>query len=332
MCQVILTRSQNEFGPKHLADENCLYDSIQEELILLSERQDSYPSESIGNGLSRFSLYDLLSCPDDNKVKLLVRLMVVTMKEYHGTMEGLEKKLRCLEETIGLEAGRWLLNYRASGYPAVSHSDIYRKVYDPHYRVIKWEFANFFPVLSAVQHLLFSRREPIVVSIDGRCGSGKSSLAKLIQKVFSCNVFHMDDFYLPSQQRAATWESIPAGNMDLKRFREEVLLPAKAGRGVIYRPYDCQNCRLSEPIYFSPARLNVIEGSYSQHPLLADQYDLKLFLTCDPEVQKKRLEAREGDKVSIFFFHWIPMEERYFNVFAIENNSDLVLDTGRLLE
>ena len=38
--------------------------------------------------------------------------------------------------------------------------------------------------------------KPLLVAIDGRCASGKSTLAKDLQKQLDCNVIHMDDFYL----------------------------------------------------------------------------------------------------------------------------------------
>jgi len=32
--------------------------------------------------------------------------------------------------------------------------------------------------------------------------------------------------------------------------------------------------------------------------------------------------------VKSFFTHWMPMEERYFEAFGIEKNSDMRVDTG----
>ena len=43
--------------------------------------------------------------------------------------------------------------------------------------------------------------KPLLVAIDGRCASGKSTLAKDLQKQLDCNVIHMDDFYLQPHQR-----------------------------------------------------------------------------------------------------------------------------------
>lgn len=317
---------QNEFGPRHLAEKDRLYRGIQSEMESLSGGEDMPGTERIGNGLSRLSLKGLPHPDTDGQ--LTAQLMIQTMERHSGDMESFEKKLQALEARLGTEAKRWLDTYRADGCRPVSHSETYREAYDPHYRVIKAAYADWFQVLSEISWLL-DQRQKLVISVDGRCGSGKSSLAAVIEEVFSCNVFHMDDFYLPFSQRQDDWMSIPAGNMDLERFREEVLEPVKTGQNVLYRPFDCQAGGLAESFAVPYSTLTVIEGSYSQHPMLADQYDLKIFLTCNPDVQRMRLTAREGEGVHSFFSRWMPMEERYFKAFSIEEKSDMILDTGR---
>ncbi len=317
---------QNEFGPRHLAEKHRLHQGIQSEMAQLCGSEGENGTEAIGNGLSRLSLCGLAH-PDTDGQRI-AELMILTMEHHSGSMEGLERKLKDLEKKLGPEAEQWLDEYRTGGCRPVHHSEVYRSTYQPYYRVIKTEYANWFPALSEIASLL-AAQQPVVISIDGRCGSGKSSLAAVIKEVFSCNVFHMDDFYLPPHRRADDWESIPAGNMDLERFKMEVLQPVKEGSGVLYRPFDCQTGSLAEPSAVPPTQLTVIEGSYSQHPMLADQYNLKIFITSGPEMQRKRLTEREGDYVQVFFSRWMPMEERYFAVFAIENKSDMILDTSR---
>ena len=40
-----------------------------------------------------------------------------------------------------------------------------------------------------------------ILAIDGRCTSGKTTLAEQIEKSLPCNIVHIDDFYLPFSKR-----------------------------------------------------------------------------------------------------------------------------------
>ena len=85
------------------------------------------------------------------------------------------------------------------------------------------------------------------------------------------------------------------------------------------------------PVSVPPRPLTVVEGSYSNHPRLAEHYDWSVFLTCAPGVQRGRLEKREGEGIQAFLERWIPCEERYFRAFQTERKSAMVLDTSTFL-
>ncbi len=78
--------------------------------------------------------------------------------------------------------------------------------------------------------------KPLLVAIDGRCASGKSTLAKDLQKQLDCNVIHMDDFYLQEHQRTTRRLREPGENVDYERFETEVLQPLLTGRDVFLSP------------------------------------------------------------------------------------------------
>ena len=317
---------QSEFGPEHLhPDQSAFLTALLEEWGALSRNCCSDPPEDIGNGLCRFHL-DSSWAPAE-AAPLLAALCIRTASEHRGTLEGLATRLDQLEhmEIPGL-AG-YLVDYKRRGCPPVHHSPSFRRNYHPHYRLLAAEYACYFPALLAIQRLV-AQNPRAIVSIDGRCGSGKTGLAEVIQRVFPCQVYHMDDFYLPLGARPTNWMEIPGGNMDLRRFLREVLLPARAGQTVSYRAFDCSSAHLRETVYLPPSPLTVVEGTYSQHPLLAGEYHLKLFLTCSPEVQARRLLAREGAHYRAFKELWIPMEERYFQSCAVEERCSLALDTS----
>ena len=75
-----------------------------------------------------------------------------------------------------------------------------------------------------------SPQEVYVAAIDGRCASGKTTLAKALAKETGAGVIHMDDFFLPEELRTKERLSSPGGNVHYERFREEVLENLKRKR------------------------------------------------------------------------------------------------------
>ena len=181
------------------------------------------------------------------------------------------------------------------------------------------------PVLKAIRALL-SRQERVLVAIDGRCGSGKTTLAARLQESLPCRVFHMDDFFLQPCQRTPERLQQPGENVDHERFLQEVLLPASRGEAVCFRPFLCSRQDFGPAAEVPPERLTIVEGSYACHLALWPYYDLRIFLTIEPDQQLRRIGLRSGpDKLRQFKDRWIPLEERYFRAFSLPERCDLLL-------
>ena len=174
---------------------------------------------------------------------------------------------------------------------------------------------------------LLARGERAVVAIDGRCAAGKSTLARKLSERFNIPVAHMDHFFLRPEQRTEARLETPGENVDHERFLREVLEPLAAGEAVAYRPYSCQTETLDEPVVLGSSPVVLVEGSYSCHPALWDFYARRIFLTVDPQEQLRRIEARDGPlKLRAFREKWIPLEERYFSAFQVEERCDYQLE------
>lgn len=168
----------------------------------------------------------------------------------------------------------------------------------------------------------------LIVAIDGRCASGKTTLADKLQDHYGCNLVHMDEFFLRPEQRTPQRFQTPGENVDHERFLEEVLLPLSRGEDVSYRPFRCSTQTLAEPIQVGKHPLTIVEGSYSFHKNLRGFYDLKIFLTVDPATQMERIIRRNGEGMAeIFCTRWIPMEETYFGALEIAQYADLSFST-----
>lgn len=187
---------------------------------------------------------------------------------------------------------------------------------------------RFQPVVEAIRKLSEEKtKDPIIIAIDGKCASGKTTLGYYLKKEFDANLFHMDDFFLQAHQRTAERLAEVGGNVDYERFKEEVLEPVKKGQTVFYQRFDCSTMKLGETETISPKHINIIEGSYSEHPSFGDCYDLKVFMEISQENQIENIRKRNGEeKRKVFMERWIPMEEIYFHTFGIKDKSDLVID------
>ena len=184
------------------------------------------------------------------------------------------------------------------------------------------EYKMFLPIFWKIDSLF--QKEKVIFAIEGGSGSGKTTLSKLLEQVYDCNVFHMDDFFLRPVQRTKERFEEPGGNVDRERFLEEVLLPLSKNEPVDYVRFDCSTFTLLPAKKMIPKRLNIIEGSYSMHPELAGWYDFGVFLDVSPALQEERIKSRNSpEQVKRFFEEWIPMEKRYHDAMKVRERCDL---------
>ena len=181
------------------------------------------------------------------------------------------------------------------------------------------------PLLARIDRLM-AERERVLIAIDGGSASGKTTLGALLQSIYACPGFHMDDFFLRPEQRTPERFSELGGNVDRERFLSEVLLPLREGKAVDYRRFDCKTFTIASPRRIEPGRLNIIEGAYAMHPDLAPYYDLTVFLAVSAEKQRERILKRNAPaQAELFFDRWIPFEQRYFAALNVPERCDLTI-------
>jgi len=324
---------QREFGCGHLiSDPQKGLAWLTEELLSCRAPENPPLIEPLGKAFCRVHLQAAESC--GLSVGTLFRLFECSAKEPAGNMDAFCRQLDALEALIESgalplslpEAHSFLSDYRQSGCPATHHSEAFRRTYHPAYRVIRADYARFLDLFAAVDQMI-SGSSPVTLAIDGSSATGKSTLAALLSRVYDCNVFHMDDFFLQMHQRTPERFAEPGGNVDYERFREEVLLPLSEHRPFSYRPFSCATMSLSALVHVVPKQLNIVEGAYSMHPALSGFYDFSVFLKIDAQTQAERILKRNGEQMLDRFIHeWIPLEKCYFKHFDIENQCSLRFD------
>lgn len=180
-------------------------------------------------------------------------------------------------------------------------------------------------LLAQINELLNTEKETIIVAVDGRCAAGKTTLAKELKEEYDCNVFHMDDYFLRPEQRTEERLTLPGGNVDHERFKEEILIPLSQKREVTFRRFDCKTFTLEAPVSVPKKRLNIIEGAYSMHPELTSFYDLTVFYDIDEKLQRERINGRNPAMAESFFSTWIPLEEKYFKTLDIRQKANIII-------
>lgn len=214
-----------------------------------------------------------------------------------------------------------LQNYGFVDQGIVSHSQEYKEHYDPHYRVFRKEYVDYFEVFKVALHALQEHR---VLSIDGPCASGKTTIGKILSSFLECPCIHMDDYFLQANQRTAQRLEEPGGNIDYERFHQEINDAWNQNQPIHMRSYDCSSQTLRREVIVEKSPILIIEGSYANHPYLDDMQAFKIFMDIEPSIQKERLQKRSPDKFVDFIEKWIPMEEKYFHAFSIKEKSDYV--------
>lgn len=317
---------QAVLGPSHLGRNGIPQPSYIANEMSKAKKRDLPLSESIGNGLCRLHL-DSLQC--QLRPETIHGLFMETAQKHKGTLEQLQEQLALWAKNPSPfskeDAEKEIGQLEASSYAPVSHSEAYHQAYDPHYRLIQEKLLAYVPLLEAIDQRMQAGQRTLL-AIDGRCASGKSTLGQLLSDIYSCPLIHMDDFFLPFPRKTPERLAEPGGNVDRERFHEEVILPYQAVQPLSYGVYDCSVGAITRKNTVEQAPLMIVEGSYSLHPLYQDAYDLKVFLSCDPELQSQRIMKRNGPELHRRFVEaWIPMEEQYFSAFSIPKQCDFII-------
>ena len=310
---------QNEFGPGHLLrSREEAVQRLREEMKTV-RAGGNHPPERIGNGMYRLHLDGLGA--RGIRPGTAAGLFAEACRPM-GEKASFESKLACLEALtrsggtpFSAEAlSDWLGPWRKAGCPPVHHSEVYRNAYAPAYRVIEERSVRLMPLFAEIDRTIRDRGS-CVLKLDGRCASGKTTLAEFIARVYAdaeggASLFHMDDYYLPMERKTRERLAEPGGNVDWERFLEEVD-SVPADREIVWRPFSCREQRLLEPRTAPAAPLRIIEGAYSMRPGLA-RPDIAVFTDVPADVQLQRILRRNGeDALRRFREEWIPLEEAY---------------------
>lgn len=162
------------------------------------------------------------------------------------------------------------------------------------------------------------RGRPVVVAVDGRSSSGKSTLARRVgESVAGVALVHTDD--IAWHQAFFDWASLLA---------EGVLRPARAGRQVSYRPpaWDARNRPGAIEVPAGRAIL-VVEGVGSSRRQLAPLLDASVWVQSDlPQIERRNaVRVRAGELTESTFQAWMGEEDPFLADERPWERADLVV-------
>ena len=185
-------------------------------------------------------------------------------------------------------------------------------------------------LLSTIQALPQSTG-PRIVAIDGRGGSGKSTIARNLQAISDeVTIVQMDDLYRPSVERQGNALDLPPGSsFDWPRLEREVLHPLRHGRPAAFRRYNWESDTLQEMISVNATGIVLVEGCYSTLPELVSWFDFTIWVECDAATCLERGIARSGEaEREIWTTEWAPLEDRYIQQQRPMSRAQMVIDTN----
>ncbi len=136
---------QRTFGPEHMitnVDKSLVL--LKKELAGVEFDPNAELAEDIGEQFVRIRLTaakNLISAEKLNEI------FVLSAQKRQNAVQDFEKTFELIKSDSSLpfpinEIDEYLEAYRAANYPAISHSDVYKREYEPHYRVVNKKFLN----------------------------------------------------------------------------------------------------------------------------------------------------------------------------------------------
>lgn len=162
------------------------------------------------------------------------------------------------------------------------------------------------------------KQKTLLIAIDGRGGSGKSTLSKqLKQALKDVTIVHLDDFAYPETPR--------------DRLLKQVILPIKANEIAKYQRYDWGTKQLAEWHEIIPGGIVIIEGVSTLHNVLNEYFDFRIWIECPPEVGFQRGLHRDksvykADTTNEWLNKWMPEEKKYVEEHKPQEKADYIVD------
>lgn len=154
---------------------------------------------------------------------------------------------------------------------------------------------NLHALLQALSTL--PKKQLLLIAIDGRPGSGKTTIAVKLEEALHAQAIYLDEFFIPIEQ----WPKDAKPQFPFFYFRyQEFIDGVKAlasGKSFSYFSYDWESNDLSNQAkIIKPEGIIIVEGVSALNAELAALYDKRIWVASDRNSEFAAIAVRENEK------------------------------------
>ena len=168
------------------------------------------------------------------------------------------------------------------------------------------------PALAAAEPSAGATR---VLAIDGRSGSGKSTIARGVAGLLDAPLVSLEDLY-------GGWDGLEHG---IELVAAAVLEPLSRGEGAAVPRYDWAAREWGQPWRLEPPALLVIEGVGAGARSLAPYTSVLAWIEIPEQERRARALARDGDLYAPHWERWAAQEEAYLEREGLPGRANIVI-------
>lgn len=168
----------------------------------------------------------------------------------------------------------------------------------------------------------YSAARPLLIGIDGRSGSGKTVLSKVLADNLSTDyevtVLRLEDLYWG-------WDGLQAG---IEKFSQDVLPALAAGETATYQIWDWDAPGAGAPgptVTTKPTHVIICEGVGVGARPNREFLDVLIWLRVPDDTRYRRAMGRDGEKYRAHWDRWAAQERAMLDQDQIYDAADLVL-------
>ncbi len=160
---------------------------------------------------------------------------------------------------------------------------------------------------------------PFIIALDGRSGSGKSSLSALLATQLAATtsvaVLHLEDLY-------HGWDGLQGA----QNLLPELLTTLRQGLPATWNVWDWATDSVGEPTVLHPAQVIIVEGVGAAHRQARELSDFSIWLEAPAAVRKQRALQRDGETFAPHWERWAAQEDFYLARDAVASQVHAVLN------